>query len=124
MKDKGYILFIDTTDFNKITFGLSSEGEIRRKIFKIDSHKSHETLQKLEEFLKELGVQPHLPSSSPRQEKRSPIKKVNVNKGPGSYTGTRVGVTIGQALSLAWGVPVKFLSADKFKTADARIKNR
>jgi tRNA A37 threonylcarbamoyladenosine modification protein TsaB len=116
-------LYIDTTDFNKITFGLSGEGEMRRKIFKIDSHKSHETLQKLEEFLKELGVQPHLPASSPRQEKRGPIKKIYVNKGPGSYTGTRVGVTIGQALSLAWGVPAKFLSKEQYARAFNKNKN-
>ncbi|MBI5530806.1 MAG: hypothetical protein HY918_04930 [Candidatus Doudnabacteria bacterium] len=107
-------LFIDTTDFNKMTFGLEDNGKIKQKSFKIDSHKSHETLQKLDEFLRESKI----------SNLKSGIRKIVVNKGPGSYTGTRVGVTIGQALSLAWQVPVKFVSASQFKIADTRIGNR
>ena len=37
-----------------------------------------------------------------------------VNAGPGSFTGTRVGVTIAKALGLAWGIPVIALSKEKF----------
>lgn len=108
------ILYIDTTDFSKITFAISTGEKVQQKSFVIDPHKSHETLQKFEEFLKKFGVQPHLPASSPRQEKRGPIKNIYVNKGPGSYTGTRIGVTIGQALGMAWDVPVKFLDKEQF----------
>ena len=43
------------------------------------------------------------------------IERVVANKGPGSYTGTRVGAAIAQALGFAWNVPVKFVSAAKFK---------
>ena len=89
-----------------MTFGLLSEGKMHRKVFKIDSHKSQETLQKFDEFLKKTKI----------QNLKLKITKIIVNKGPGSYTGTRVGVTIGQALSLAWKVPVKFLSADQFSS--------
>ncbi|MEK7161364.1 MAG: hypothetical protein AAB729_01595 [Patescibacteria group bacterium] len=138
------ILYIDTTDFSKVTFAVSEmssrpskahagiqknrfrtkSGMTWQKSFVIDRHKSYLTLQKLDEFFKLVGVQSSLPASSPRQEKRGIIRKIYVNKGPGSYTGTRIGITIGQALSLAWDVPVKLLSKDKFKTADTRIKNR
>jgi len=110
-------LFIDTTDFNKVTFAVSDGEKTQKKNYKIDPQKSYETISKLDEFLVKLKVQPHLPASSPRQEKRCPIKKIYVNKGPGSYTGTRVGVTIAQAMGFAWKVPVKFM------TADALIKN-
>ncbi len=108
------ILYIDTTDFSKITFAISDGKKVQQKSFVVDPHKSHETLQKLEEFLKKFGIQPHLPASSPRQEKRGPIKKIYVNKGPGSYTGTRIGVTIGQALGMAWDVPVTFLNKNMY----------
>ncbi len=97
-------LFIDTTDFNKMTFGLIGNGKVKQKSFKVDSYKSHETLQKLDEFFKKFKVK------NPESE----IAKIVVNKGPGSYTGVRIGVTIGQALSLAWQIPVKFLEKNQF----------
>ncbi|MFA5991152.1 MAG: hypothetical protein WC794_02830 [Candidatus Doudnabacteria bacterium] len=116
------ILFIDTTDFAKITFAISTGKKIQQKSFVVDPHKSHETLEKLDEFLKKLNIKPL--SGSPHTLGRETIKKIYVNKGPGSYTGTRIGVTIGQALGMAWDVPVTFLDKNQFKTADTRIKNR
>jgi tRNA A37 threonylcarbamoyladenosine modification protein TsaB len=112
------ILFIDTTDFSKIIFAISDEKKVRQKSFVVDPHKSHETLEKLEEFLLKskivnLNIKPL--SGSPHALGRETIKKIYVNKGPGSYTGTRIGVTIGQALGMAWDVPVKFIAKDKFE---------
>lgn len=113
------ILYIDTTDFNKVTFALcgrnsefisaskkidsgSKAGMKYEKIFQIDPHESHETLGCLDKFLKEskIGIEN--------------IEKIIVNKGPGSYTGVRVGVTIAQALGFVWGVRVKFSAKNKF----------
>jgi len=96
-------LYIDTTDFNKVTFGIADGKKIIRRSYKIDPHQSHETLSRLEEFLKLSKV------------KSSDIKKIIVNKGPGSYTGVRVGVTHAQALGFAWDVPVKAVAAGEFK---------
>jgi tRNA threonylcarbamoyladenosine biosynthesis protein TsaB len=96
-------LYIDTTDYNKIIFAVLDGKKLKKKIYKITSYESHKILQKLEEFLKAI----HYPLST--------IHSLVVNKGPGSFTGTRVGVTIGQALSLALGVPVKFVAKEKFK---------
>lgn len=96
------ILYIDTTDFNKVTFGVGDGKNIFKKFFTIDPHKSHETLQKLEEFLKSSKYQV------------SSIKQIIANKGPGSYTGVRIGVTITQALGYAWNIKVKFLSKKKY----------
>lgn len=97
------ILYIDTTDFNKATFAVSDGKKFAKRIFKIDPHKSHETLGLLDKFLKSNKI------------KHDSIKKMVVNKGPGSYTGVRVGVTIAMALGFAWGVPVKALSAADFR---------
>ncbi len=100
-------LYIDTSDFNQVTFAVSDGKKLVKRIYKIDSHKSHETLQKLDEFLKKFKFQ----SASWRAN----LKKIVVNKGPGSYTGTRVGVTIGQALGFAWNISVQFKNKEKFK---------
>jgi hypothetical protein len=87
---------------------------IKKKFYKIDPHKSHETLQKLAEFLNFVNIKPS-PRPSPRGGGgENKIEKIVINKGPGSYTGVRVGVTHALALGLAWGVPVKAVSNNKF----------
>jgi len=101
-------LYIDSTDFNSVSYFLISANKpIKKKKFKIDPHKSHETLGKLDEFLKSSKVG------------KSHIKTIVVNKGPGSYTGTRVGVTHALALGFAWDIPVQALNKPQF---DAVIK--
>ncbi|MCX6797460.1 MAG: hypothetical protein NTX98_03225 [Candidatus Doudnabacteria bacterium] len=120
------ILYIDSTDFNKVTFALSQmlsrtrsgtqrnkdmdsrlrgndKKKVLKKSYKINPHKSHETLGFLDKFLKEKKI------------KHDEIKKIIVNKGPGSYTGVRVGVTIAQALGFVWNIPVRAVGKDKFK---------
>ena len=96
-------LFMDTTGYGSVSFALGG-GKTIRKTYQTDPHQSHEILQKLDEFLKFAKI------------KMVDIKKIVVNKGPGSFTGTRIGVTHAQALGFALNVPVKFFSADKFKT--------
>lgn len=93
------ILFINTTDFNTIEFAVVSE-KTKRQTFTSDPHKSHEVLAFLQKFLKKIHTKK--------------ITKIIVNKGPGSYTGTRVGVTHALALGFAWGVPVVSLDASRF----------
>jgi tRNA A37 threonylcarbamoyladenosine modification protein TsaB len=118
-------LYIDTTDFNKVTFGISDGEKIVRRSYKIDPHKSHETLGFLDKFLKSAKIKPSPPKPlaplgfragrpSPRG-RGGQIAKIVVNKGPGSYTGVRVGVAHALALGFVWGVPVKAVSNDKFK---------
>ena len=115
------ILYIDTTNFDKMTFALSIDGKITKKSFKIDSHRSHKSLQKLDEFLKlaKINFNPPRPSSGPPghllpKGEGNNVKKIVCNKGPGSFTGTRVGVTHALALGFALNVPVKFLPREKF----------
>jgi tRNA threonylcarbamoyladenosine biosynthesis protein TsaB len=96
------LLYIDTTDFNSVTFAVSDGKKTRKKVYKISPHESHKTIQKLEQFFNGLKI------------KDSRFKKIIVNRGPGSYTGTRIGVTMAQALGFSWKIPVKFAAKDKF----------
>ena len=86
------ILYIDTAEYNKATFSLAG-----KKVFKhsyvVDPRKSTDILLKLESFFKTAKVK------NPKKE----IKKIVIYKGTGSFTGLRVGASIGLALSLAWG---------------------
>ena len=99
-------LYIDSTDFNAVTFILEN-GKRVKKVYKLNTLHSHGLLEKLEEFLNSAKVK--LPQ----------IKKLIVNKGPGSFTGTRVGVTHALALSLALGLKPKFLDSKKFQNSIA-----
>ncbi len=95
------ILYINSTDFNKVTFALKG-ARVIVKTYQIDPHESHKMLTQLEVFLK--GV----------RCKMSEITRIVINKGPGSYTGVRVGLAHSMALSLALDIPVKALSNEQF----------
>lgn len=104
------VLHIDTVEYGKITFGLSkspselisvskSSSQNKRRItsrsFPVKPQESDKVLEHLDKFLKML----HVTSSM--------IHEIVIYKGQGSFTGLRVGAAIADALSLAWGVPVK-----------------
>jgi tRNA threonylcarbamoyladenosine biosynthesis protein TsaB len=108
------ILYIDTTDFSNVAFALSDGKKVYKKNYKIDPHKSHEILGLLEKFL--LYHKIKLEEGTPL-----PINKIVVNKGPGSYTGVRVGVTHALTLGFAWGVKVSALGASDYTRIFARI---
>ncbi len=97
------ILFIDTTNFDAVTYALKNgSGAFFKKTFQTNPHESHEVFGHLEKFLKSSKID------------KLEIKKIVVNKGPGSYTGTRIGVTHALALGFARNVPVKALDQEKF----------
>jgi tRNA A37 threonylcarbamoyladenosine modification protein TsaB len=105
------ILYIDSTEYNKITFAVSApasspllrgnRGGLVKKSYKVGLHDSRSMIQKLEAFLRS--------SIFPYSSLRQSIKKIIVCSGPGSYTGIRVGIAHALALSLAWEIPFKAL---------------
>lgn len=103
------ILFIDTTDFNQIHFALTDGKKLLDKKFKIAYNENWKTLDHLEKFLKEnkISLTPTL-SPSPFT-----LSKILVCSGPGSFTGTRVGVTIAQGLSFANKIPLFAISKEE-----------
>lgn len=98
------ILYIDTTDYNQVTFALAHQGKLKKKSYRLRPQKSFEILAKLDEFLKKSKI----PALSPSKglNSKSEIKKIMVNKGPGSFMGIRVGLAMAMALGLAWHIPV------------------
>jgi len=105
------ILFIDSTDFNSVTYWLAGP-KLLKKTTKINPQKSHQTLKVLAAFL----------SASKVHKLRPEIGQIIVNKGPGSYTGTRVGVTHALALGFAWNVKVTALTKEKFAQRLTKLK--
>lgn len=97
------ILYINSTNHETVTFKLNGEDTVTSKTYIIGSHSGHKIIKKLEEFLK-----------SKIKDKKFKITKLVVNTGPGSFVGTRVGVTIAEALSMVWKVPVQYLENEKF----------
>jgi hypothetical protein len=107
-------LFIDTSNYNKVTFALKGRYRPSRKAtadyplrnkskwikktikrpFKISPQESYKILQFLEKFLKLNRIQ------------SQQINKIVTSKGPGSFTGLRVGASIAQALGMVWDIPV------------------
>ena len=87
-------LFIDTSDNKKITVGLIINGQKDIQTKRITSNKTQIILPMIDKVLKK-----HL-------LKLENLSGIQVNAGPGSFTGLRIGLAIANALSFALKVPV------------------
>lgn len=83
-------LFIDTSDGEKIIVGLDDK--------KFETEAKKEKSQRLLPFIVEV-----LEKEGASFEK---IKEIEVNCGPGSFTGLRVGVSVANALGWSLNIPV------------------
>lgn len=88
-------LYLDTADFAAVRFALVGAGRTKVYQKELAASESHALLTHLGRFLRTARV----PFGD--------IERVVVSKGPGSYTGVRVGMSIAKALGLAWQVPVR-----------------
>lgn len=86
------ILHIDTSIREEIKVGLEINGKLYEK--KAKNLKSQETLPLIEKLLKEKKI------------KVSEVNEIKVNRGPGSFTGLRVGISIANALGFTLNIPV------------------
>ncbi len=83
-------LYIDTTDAEEIIIKVGDQ-EYQTKA---RENKSQKLLAFIEESLKKSG------------KDLSDISEIEVNTGPGSYTGIRVGASVAQALAWSLGIKV------------------
>lgn len=86
-------LVIDTTDNKRTTIELHTKDKSDR-ITENSIPRSQSTLIIIDKLLKRNGLKP------------TEIEEIEVNSGPGSFTGTRVGVAIANALGFGLGVKV------------------
>jgi tRNA threonylcarbamoyladenosine biosynthesis protein TsaB len=97
-------LFIDTSDREKIIVGLDSK--------KFETSSKQSASQRLLSFIVELLEK--------REKKLEDIKEIEVNTGPGSFTGLRVGISVANALGWALGVPVNGKNLRKGEIVDIK----
>ncbi|MBI2621304.1 MAG: tRNA (adenosine(37)-N6)-threonylcarbamoyltransferase complex dimerization subunit type 1 TsaB [Candidatus Levybacteria bacterium] len=86
-------LVIDTTDAKKTTIKLVSD-KLLDKITEENTKKSQITLILIDKILKKNKINP------------ADLDEIEVNTGPGSFTGTRVGVAIANALGFGLDIKV------------------
>jgi len=97
-------LFIDTSDREKIIVGLDE------KRFETPAKKG--ASQRLLPFIVELLEK--------EEKKLEDIKEIEVNTGPGSFTGLRVGVSVANALGWALGISVNGKDLQKGEIVDIK----
>lgn len=86
-------LIIDTTENKKTTVKLETD-KFSDEMTEENAQKSQITLILIDKLLKRNNIRP------------TDISEIEVNSGPGSFTGTRVGVAIANALGFGLGVKV------------------
>lgn len=87
-------IYIDTTDNTKVLVQLSIGDKEFVKEKKVEARSAQLILPFIDELLNEHNLAP--------QE----LDEVEVNEGPGSFTGVRVGVSIANAFAFGLGIPV------------------
>lgn len=100
------ILFLDSTNLDKIVLALIDEAGKKRPIKKtvtVPYHESHRTLEHLDNFLR-ANLQPTTYKL---------LTTIIICSGPGSFTGIRVGASLAEALGFAWNIPVRAIKKEK-----------
>lgn len=88
------ILFIDTSDNKKIKVGLTINGQKDLIEEAVDHRRAQIVLPLIEKFLVKYSLT------------LNDLTAIEVNSGPGSFTGLRVGVTIANTLGWLLKIPV------------------
>lgn len=83
-------LYIDTSNNKKIIIELDK----KRRKFETKEHKSQELLTLIDKTLKK------------QNSSIDKITEIEVNIGPGSFTGLRVGISVANALAWALKIPI------------------
>lgn len=101
-KSKEIILAIDTASSEKVVVVLRANEREFRVERKIDQRKAQAVLPIIDSLLKKYKIS------------LLSIQSIQVNTGPGSFTGLKVGVAIANALSFALKIPVNDKPVEEF----------
>ena len=88
------ILILDTSSNEKITVGLVINGKKDIRVEKIISNKTQIILPLIDKLLKKHSLKPY------------DLSEIQINPGPGSFTGLRIGLAIANAMSFALKIPI------------------
>ena len=88
------VLYINTQDQKQISVSLKKEGKIVDSLTEENEYGSQVLLPLIEKILKKNKMD------------YGDIEGVEVETGPGSFTGLRVGVSVANALGFSLGIPV------------------
>lgn len=108
----GYILNIESSSTN-CSISLSQNGKVISLKEQNDEKYSHST--KLHSFIEQVLIDAKINIKQ--------LSAVAVSKGPGSYTGLRIGVTAGKGLCYALGIPLISLSTLLILAKQIKLKN-
>ena len=100
-------LYIDTSDADKIVVSLDDE----RVTAKAREDKSQKLLPFIDGLLKK------------KKKDISDISEIEVNPGPGSFTGLRVGLSVANTIGWALGVPVNGKDLRKGEVVDIKYSD-
>lgn len=92
LKFEGMILHINTKDPMLVTVTLKQNGEVVKSLSEENEHGSQVLLSLILKLLRPRGW--------------DVIEGIEVEEGPGSFTGLRVGASVAQALGFALNIPV------------------
>lgn len=96
------ILHIDTKDQKVIKVSLKKDGKVVKSL----SEENEFGSQVLLPLIMKLLQTPQLRSGQATNYKLQTLKGIEVEIGPGSFTGLRVGVSVANALGFTLGIPV------------------
>jgi len=88
------ILMIDTADNEKNTVGLKIENKKFIQTENITVNREQIILSMIDQILKKHNIEP------------KDLSAIEINVGPGSYTGLRVGLAIANTLSFVLKIPI------------------
>jgi len=91
---KNTVLFIDTTNNKEVQVGLQIDGKKISEKKLLDTRKAQVVLPMFQDMLKEQALS------------LEDLTSIEVNPGPGSFTGVRVGLSIANALGFLLQIPV------------------
>lgn len=99
------VLCINTQDQKMVSVSLKKDGKIIKSVSEENEYGSQVLLPLIEKLLRTCtpGVQPQNQTGSVNWRI---LKGIEVETGPGSFTGLRVGVSVANALGFALGIPV------------------
>jgi len=101
---KDIILFIDTSSNQEITVALKINDKNIKLTSPVDKMRAQKVLPLIDKIL------------SSCQVKITDLTHIEVNPGPGSFTGLRVGIAVANALSFSLKIPVNKLEIGQYET--------